>query len=290
MASLKEIRKRIVSVKNTQKITRAMKMVAAAKLRRAQDAATSARPYAEKLSGLLESVSSRVEGAAHPLLEEHEEVRSIHLVLVTADRGLCGGYNSNLIRQAEEFIAEKGKEKVRLTLVGRRGFDYFKRRGANIADQHINLPAGPDHHLAEALSRHLQDEYMQGTSDAVFLLYNAFRSALVQTPTLQQLLPIQANKDEESVGTIEGGEYLYEPQEAQLLGSLIERYVSVLIHRSFLEAVASEHGARMTAMDSATTNASEMIDKLTLDMNRARQAGITKELMEIVGGAEALSG
>ena len=287
MPSLKDIRKRISSVKNTQKITKAMKMVSAAKLRRAQDAALAARPFATKLTELLNNVAARVGTAAHPLLEQHDEVRSVHVLLVTADRGLCGGYNSNLIRKAANFVAEQGQERVKMTFVGRRGYDHFRKRGVEIVDKHINLFGGPNFALAAALGEQFRREFAGGETDAVYVVYNQFRSALVQEPTVEQLLPIAPPAADDAADSTE---YVYEPAADQLLGRLLTQYVNVLIHRAFLEAVASEHGARMTAMDSATSNASEMIDRLTLDMNRARQAGITKELMEIVGGAEALNG
>ncbi len=287
MASLKIIRKRITSVKNTAKITKAMKMVSAAKLRRAQDAATAARPYADKLAALLRNVAARIEGSPHPLLQARPEEGTIHLLLVTADRGLCGAYNTNLIRKAEAFLEERGRDRVRVTLVGRRGFDYFKKRAVNIIDKHINLFGGPTSELAQAIGEKLARELADGTSDGVYLIYSHFRSTMVQAPTLERLLPIGAAV---AARDTQAADYLYEPDAETLLGKLLRQYVTVLIHRAFLEATASEHAARMTAMDSATSNASEMINRLTLDMNRARQATITKELMEIVGGAEALKG
>ena len=284
MASLKIIRKRITSVKSTQKITKAMKMVSAAKLRRAQEAAEAARPYADKITGLLRNVAARVEGAPHPLLQTRDQPRHLDLLLVTADRGLCGGYNTNLIRKAETFVHERGADKVRFTIVGRRGFDYFKRRSVTIADKHINLFGRPDSALAQQLAEQVAREYASERSDGVYVIYNHFRSPLVQVPTLQQILPIIP---EESPGK-DSADYRYEPSEADLLDRLLRRYITVVILRAFLEAVASEHAARMTAMDSATNNATDMINRLTLEMNRARQATITKELMEIIGGAEAL--
>ncbi len=286
MASLKAIRKRITSVKSTQKITKAMKMVSAAKLRRAQDAALAARPYAEKLGHLLRNVAARVGDAAHPLLQPHPEERSIHVLLVTGDRGLCGGYNTNLIRKTEALIHERGRDRIRLTIVGRRAFDYFKKRNVTIADKHINLFGGPGSQLAQSLGTQLAQEFADGRNDGVYLVYSQFRSALVQVPTVEQLLPIAS----EATAGATPMDYLYEPNATELLDRLLRQYVTVLIHRAFLEAIASEHGARMTAMDSATNNATDMIDRLTLAMNRARQATITKELMEIVGGAEALKG
>jgi F-type H+-transporting ATPase subunit gamma len=286
MASLKAIRKRISSVQNTQKITKAMKMVSAAKLRRAQDAATSSRPFAEKLTAMLSNVAARIGADSHALLQSRAEVKSIHLLLITADRGLCGGYNSNLIRKTNAFLAEHGRDRVRVTFVGRRGFDFFKKRGVTIADKHINLFGGLTHALAQKLSEQFQKEFVSGETDAVYLIYNQFRSALVQTPVAERILPLEPQAGDDGATT----DYLYEPEAGQLLDRLLRQYVSVVTYRAFLEATASEHGARMTAMDSATSNASDMIDRLTLEMNRARQAGITKELMEIVGGAEALSG
>jgi len=286
MASLKTIRKRISSVKSTQKITKAMKMVSAAKLRRAQEKATEARPYAEKLTELLQHVAGRVDASSHPLLQERPEARSVDLLLVTADRGLCGGYNTNLIRRAEQFLQEYGAGRVRLTIVGRRGFDFFKRRNVNIADKHINLFGGPSAALAEQLATQLSHQYAEGTSDGVFLLYSAFKSPLVQTPTVEKLLPLTATGRDDTGAA----DCIFEPTAAELLDRLLRRYVAALILHGFLEAVASEQGARMTAMDSATSNASDMISRLTLEMNRARQASITTELMEIIGGAEALKG
>lgn len=286
MASLKIIRKRITSVKSTQKITKAMKMVSAAKLRRAQGAVTAARPYADKLTALLRNVAARVGATAHPLLQQRQEERLVHVLLVTGDRGLCGGYNANLIRKAEALLQERGSDQVRMTIVGRRGFDFFKRRPVTIADKHINLFGGPTVELARTIGEQLAQEFAAGSSDAVYLIYSHFRSALVQVPTVERLLPILAEGGD-GAGVVD---YRYEPDAAILLDRLLRQYVTVLIHRAFLEATASEHGARMTAMDSATSNASDMIERLTLDMNRARQATITKELMEIIGGAEALKG
>ncbi len=286
MASLKAIRKRISSVKSTQQITKAMKMVAAAKLRRSQEAALAARPYAEKLGALVHSVASRVGEQAHPLLAVRPEERNVHLVLVSSDRGLCGGYNANLIRKAEAFCEERGRERVKLVVVGRKGFDYYKRRDVEIADKHINIFGGPGQALAEQLGRSLARQFADGESDAVYLLYTQFRSAISQEATVERLLPLSAGEPSAAAGA----EYLYEPDAASLLERLLRQYVTVLLHRAFLESTASFYGAQMTAMDSASKNASEMIDRLTLQMNRARQAAITTELMEIVSGAEALKG
>ncbi len=287
MATLKAIRKRISSVRNTQQITKAMKMVSAAKLRRAQEAAVAARPYAEKMTELLRNVAARVSSEAHPLLQAREE-KKIDLVLFTSDRGLCGGYNANLIRAAEAFMRKNaGQKEVEVTLVGRKGADHFRRRRAAIVDRYINILATPADELAAAVGRKLIARFLGGETDAVYILYSQFRSALSQVPTLEKLLPIALSETREAE-TQQLTEYLYEPGIAQLLASLLPRITDVAMQRALLEATASEHGARMTAMDSATSNAAKMIGSLTLQMNRARQASITRELMEIVGTAEAL--
>lgn len=285
MATLKAIRKRIGSIRNTQQITKAMKMVSAAKLRRAQEAAVRARPYAEKMTDLLKNLSARVSPDAHPLLKARE-AKKIHLLLLTSDRGLCGGYNANLIRAAEAFIRREGAGKeIHLVLVGRKGADHFRRRRAAIAERHINILATPPEELAAALAEKAIDRLIKGESDAVYLLYARFRSALSQVPTLEKLLPVAVSESEPAAPLTE---YLYEPGVDAILASLLPKVAEVSIYRALLEATASEHGARMTAMDSATGNASKMMGSLTLQMNRARQASITRELMEIVGTAEAL--
>jgi F-type H+-transporting ATPase subunit gamma len=286
MATLKAIRKRISSVRNTQQITNAMKMVSAAKLRRAQEAAVAARPYAEKMTELLKNVTARVSGEVHPLLRASDE-KNIDLVLFTSDRGLCGGYNANLIRAAEAFIRKNsGDKKIELTLVGRKGADHFRRRRAAIVDRYIGILATPADELAAQIARKLIARFLNGETDAVYILYSRFRSALSQVPTLEKLLPIALTSSETEAQQLT--EYLYEPGVQQLLASLLPRITDVAAQRALLEATASEHGARMTAMDSATSNAAKMIGSLTLQMNRARQASITRELMEIVGTAEAL--
>lgn len=285
MATLKAIRKRISSIRNTQQITKAMKMVSAAKLRRAQEAAVAARPYAEKMADLLKNLAARAMNNAHPLLTVREEKR-IQLVLLTSDRGLCGGYNANLIRAAEAFRRQQGPEKqIQLTLIGRKGADYFRRRRAEIADRYVNILATAPEELAEEIAQKLINRFVSGETDSVYILYSTFRSALSQVPTLEKLLPVSVTATAE---TEQLTEYLYEPGIQELLASLLPKITEVAIQRALLEATASEHGARMTAMDSATTNASKMMGSLTLQMNRARQASITRELMDIVGTAEAL--
>jgi F-type H+-transporting ATPase subunit gamma len=286
MPSLKAIRKRIASVRNTQKITKAMKMVSAAKLRRAQEAATAARPYAQKLTELLEGIAGAASDESHPLLRVSESVERVHLVVVTGDRGLCGAYNSAILRQAEAVLRREPRSAVDLTVVGRKGVEYFRRRSVPVAERHVQIGA-PSIDLAREIAHNVAAAFADGKVDRVELLYSAFRSALSQVPTLETLLPVRAEAAEGAPSPVE---YLMEPDRASLLDRLLPQYVEVRIYRALLEAAASEHGARMTAMDSATSNAAKMIFNLTLAMNRARQAAITKELMEIVSGAEALKG
>ncbi len=284
MATLKEIRKRVSSVQNIQQITKAMKMVSAARLRRAQEAALAARPYAEKLEAVLQNLAAQGDELAHPFLTERAE-NNTTLIVMTSDRGLCGGFNSSLIREAEAFMRQRAEQKVSLILVGRRAYDYFKRRDVAIAEEHINLYGRLSADLAHDIGRRAGEQFLSGQTDSFYVLYARFRSALVQVPTLDKILPLASTQPTEDQSAVD---YLYEPAPHTLLASLLERYIDMLIYRAMLESVASEHGARMTAMDNATSNAVDMIDRLTLDMNRARQAGITRELLEIVATGESL--
>jgi F-type H+-transporting ATPase subunit gamma len=284
MPSLKALRKRIGTVRSTQKITKAMKMVAAARLRRAQDAAERARPYATKLTEMFTAVSAGVEPETHPLLARREE-RRIDVVVLTSDRGLCGGYNANLLRHAEAFLRERPGVVAAVGVVGRKGLEHFRRRGASVVFHHLGILTTPAPELARLIAADLTRRFVAEESDAVHLVYSRFRSAISQVPTVVPLLPVAAPS-----GDAPAVDYIFEPARLELLGRLLPRYVEALVTQALLEAVASEHGARMTAMDNATTNASEMIERLTLSMNRARQAAITTELMEIVSGAEALKG
>jgi len=261
-------------------------MVSAARLRRAQEAAFAARPYAEKLESVLQNLATQGQALSHPLLTTREE-QNLDLLLVTSDRGLCGGFNSNLVRAAEAFARAHPNQKVTLTIVGRRGYDYFKRRPVQLGEHHINLFGWLTPTLANEIGTRLSQRFVNGETDGVYVLYARFRSALVQVPTLDHILPITPK---ERVADAPSHEYLYEPQPQELLESLLTRYVDMLIYRAMLESVASEHGARMTAMENAANNAVDMIDQLTLDMNRARQAGITRELLEIVSTSESLKG
>ena len=287
MATLKAIRKRVASVQNIQQITKAMKMVSAARLRRAQEAALAARPYAEKLEAILQNLAAQSEERSHPFLTPRPEAAAT-LVLITSDRGLCGGFNSSLVRAAEAFLKDHADRNVRLVLIGRRGYDHFKRRDVPIDEEHVNLFGRLSADLAHDIGRRAGDRFRAGETDSLYVLYARFRSALVQVPTIDKILPI-APAEPQAETTTPTLDYLYEPTPAELVANLLERYVDMLLYRAMLESVASEHGARMTAMDNATNNAVEMIDRLTLDMNRARQAGITRELLEIVATSESLS-
>ena len=287
MATLKAIRKRVASVQNIQQITKAMKMVSAARLRRAQEAALAARPYAEKLEAILQNLAAQSGEGSHPFLTPRPEAATT-LVIITSDRGLCGGFNSSLVRAAEAFLKDHTDRNVRLVLIGRRGYDHFKRRDVPIDEEHVNLFGRLSADLAHDIGRRAGDRFRAGETDSLYVLYARFRSALVQVPTIDKILPI-APAEPQAETTTPTLDYLYEPTPAELVANLLERYVDMLLYRAMLESVASEHGARMTAMDNATNNAVEMIDRLTLDMNRARQAGITRELLEIVATSESLS-
>lgn len=297
MANLRAIRKRIGSVKSTQQITKAMKMVSAAKLKRAQDAIVAARPYARKMREVVGTLAARAGQEAHPLLAVREAKR-LALLLVTSDRGLCGGFNSNLLRSANRFLADRkgGYEEVVLFVVGRKARDFFRRRRVPVRKEYVNVLGALSYAHSEQLSRDLVEGYLAGEFDEVVIGFNEFRSAISQVVRFVPLFPIALETPEAADGEGEKArpeadiDYLYEPSQGNILEVLLPKYVETQLFRILLESVAGEHGARMTAMDSATSNAVDMIARLTLQMNRARQAAITKELMEIIGGAEALKG
>jgi F-type H+-transporting ATPase subunit gamma len=295
-ASLRDIRKRITSVRSTQQITKAMKMVAAARLRRAQESILATRPYATKMLEVLNSLAARTSAEAHPLLARREAKR-IEVVVFTSDRGLCGAFNMNLIQRAERFMEEEKvkSEELALSFIGRKGRDYFRRRKVNIRREYINFFGKVDYLLASRIGQELVKAYIEKQVDGIYLLYSEFRSAIQQRVVLRKVLPVTPGGEELLAPVsppVKGGtaavEYLYEPSEGEILDSLLPMYVEVQVYHALLESVASEYGARMTAMENATNNAAEMIEKLTLVYNKARQAAITKELIEIVSGAEAL--
>ncbi len=290
MANLRAIRKRIGSVKSTQQITKAMKMVSAAKLKRAQDAIVAARPYAGKMREVVQAVAGRAGQDAHPLLSSRER-KKVALLVVTSDRGLCGGFNSNLLRAANRFLRENGRgtEDVVLFVVGRKARDFFRRRQVPMRKEYLNVLGTLSYGHAEQVANDLIGGFLEEEFDEVMVAFNEFRSAISQVVRMEKLFPVAFEQAEENAAA-DGIDYLYEPSQKEILATLLPKYVEAQIFRVLLESVAGEHGARMTAMDSATNNAVEMISRLTLQMNRARQAAITKELMEIIGGAEALKG
>ena len=286
MPSLIDLRRRVRSIRNTQQITKAMKMVSAARLRRAQDRVINSRPYARMFASILSNVAAAVasdeNAAAHPLLAVREE-RKIQLILVTADRGLAGAYNSNLIRAAEQFAADHAGQQVEFELVGRKGRDYFSRRDAKISGELVGSSQTASLAEAQALVGKLMQRFSDAEIDSVYILYNEFKSVLTQRVTLKKILPLSVPSGDAQVVR----DYIYEQPPAQILGSLLPRYVLLQVLEAFLENTAAEHAARMTAMDAATNNASDMIDTLTLYINRVRQASITREIIEVVSGAAA---
>lgn len=284
------MRRRIKSVKNTQQITKAMKMVAAAKLKRAQDRVTAARPYAKKMTDVLSALSSNVtDEFSHPLLDARGNENYL-VVLVTADKGLAGGFNANVIKATQAFIKENSDKSIDMVAVGRKGRDFFKRRQTTISEEYIGLTGrGTANYSdaaeisAEIIKRFSEDESI----DKVFLVFTEFKTVLSQKPVIEQLLPIpKIEASEEDAGST--AEYIYEQPAAEIFGKLLPKQVETQVYRAMLESVASEQGSRMTAMDSASKNAGELIDSLTLNMNRIRQAAITKEIIEVVSGAAAL--
>jgi F-type H+-transporting ATPase subunit gamma len=285
MPSLIDIRRRVRSVKNTQQITKAMKMVSAAKLRRAQDQAIAARPYGVLLRQMLANVAQGAandpDAGAHPLLAVRPEQR-ILLVVITADSGLAGAFNSNLIKLAQRFADEHRNATLSFELIGKKGVNYFRRRFTSIAGTHTDLFRRVKFEDAERIANQIIARFEAGEVDSVYLFTNEFKNAMAPALTSTRILPIEVPKTAATV------DYIYEQNPGELLGSLLPRYVKLLIYRAFLESVAAEHAARMVAMDAATKNAGDVIDKLTLLMNRVRQASITREIIEIVSGASAL--
>jgi F-type H+-transporting ATPase subunit gamma len=284
MPSLIDIRRRIRSVKNTQQITKAMKMVSAAKLRRAQDRVIAARPYATLLVKVLANVAAAAavdpDAGANPLVAQRPQ-QKILLVLITSDKGLAGAFNSNLIKGAQRFIAERPESEVTLELIGRKGRDFFRKRKARISGDHINLAAKPSYESTAEIAQKVMELYRNAEADAVYLLYNEFKSVVSQKLTLTRVLPVEVPERATPV------DYIFEQPPAKMLDGLLPRYVETAFFRALLESTAAEHAARMTAMDAATSNAEDMIERLTLYMNRVRQASITKEIIEVVSGAAA---
>jgi F-type H+-transporting ATPase subunit gamma len=289
MATLKSIRKRITSVTSTRKITKAMKMVAAARLKKAEGSARALRPYAGRLQEIISSLAARTDRTAFSLLNPHGELDTVRIVVVTSDKGLCGAFNSNVNRAAERFYREN-KEKypnVSLSVIGRKGKQYFDRRHLPIHRYYQDVLPSLDFGKAVMIGQDLVHDYEALELDAVYLVYNEFKSAIQQKVVVEQILPMQP-ADVEGLDT--PVDYLYEPSREEVLKEILPMHVNVEVYRALLESVASEMGARMTAMDNATKNAGDLINRLSLTYNKMRQAAITKELMEVISGAEALKG
>ena len=286
MAKTRDLKRRIRSIRNTMQLTRAMKMVSAAKLRRAQERIFSARPYARQLDAVLQSLASRANPELHPLLEVRPEER-IELIVVTSDRGLCGSFNTNILKTGVAFLREQEGKALVLQAVGRKGRDFFRRRRWTIRREWADVLRSVEFSLAHEIGEEVSARYTAGEVDAVYLVYNEFKSAVAQRPVVERLLPIsKAEVEEGPKTTIE--DYIYEPDPQSLFLRLLPHHVDMQIYRGLLESQAAEHAARMSAMSAATTNAGELIDQLTLKMNRMRQASITTEIIEVVSGAEAL--
>jgi F-type H+-transporting ATPase subunit gamma len=288
MATLRDVKRKISAVKKTQQITRAMNMVAASRLRTTQQLLTQFMPFAAKLTEIMGRVAAGVEPEGFPLLMAHEEVHKVELISITADRGLCGGFNTNLIAAVERFLKDKAQQglEVSLTTIGRKGRDYFRRRKVTKRDQYIGLLNRPNFGDARTVGQKVMDLFLSHEVDEVYLCYARFINMATQRPVIKKLLPIAS--DTSAGAAKEQIEYLFEPSRREVLNDLLPRYIHLQLLEAFFQTAVSEHAARMTAMDNAVSNCKEMVRSLTLIYNKARQAAITKELMDIVGGVEAL--
>jgi len=287
MPNLRDIKKRISSVKNTGKITKAMKMVAAAKLRKAQDNMLKMRPYADKMSSVLGSLAKGIDREAHPLVLARPR-STVEIVVLTSDKGLCGAFNSHLLREASSRIKNLQAEgfRVSITAIGKKARDFFKRRNMDVRKSWTGLSGKILYSSAKDVARELIDSYVDELIDEVYIVYNEFKTVMHQRPVVKKLLPVEPPEEDENA--MSAADFLFEPSEAEILTQLLPKNVEIQIFRAMLESQASEEAARMTAMENATKNTNEMIERLTLEYNKARQASITKELMDIVGGAAAI--
>ena len=298
MPSLLDLRRRIRAVKSTQQITKAMKMISASKLRRAQDRIVGARPFALQMQRVLNSLASRVDSSTHPLLAERENTADAKtlLIVITADKGLCGGFNTNIIKGAGLFIARAEGTNIELGLVGRKGRDFFRRRGFDVRIEEIGIFQRVRYADAKRIADAAIEAFTSGRVSKVFVIYNEFKSVMQQRVVTEQLLPIpkaalrsgERQGDQGNAPVAGDVDYIYEPGAAQILGELLPKHLEIQVYRALLESAAAEHAARMTAMDAATKNSGEIIDSLTLYMNKVRQAAITREIIEVVSGAQAL--
>ena len=290
MASLIHLRRRIRSVKNMQQIFRAMKLISASRLRRSQDRILATRPYALQLKKVTQNISSQVGDAEHPLLENRPE-KKVLLAVVSGDKGLCGSFNTNVLRRSDlEIAAHAEREKLELLNLGKRAADYYGRRSYPIRESYRSLFRNVTYEQADAIATDVREAFIAGDYDAVHVVYNQFVSVMTQTVAVEKLLPLDPPQADDEEAATASGEYIYEPSARALLDDLLPRFVTFQVYRVLLESQAAEHAARMTAMEAANKNAGELIDRLTLTMNRRRQAAITTELIEVVSGASALEG
>jgi len=291
MPTLRQVRTKIGSTKSIKRITGAMKLISVVKLQRAQEILLPFRAYSDAFSELAKSIATRCDPEEHPLLRIEDSPKNLHIVFMTSDRGLCGSFNSNLIRKTETFLAvdAKGYEKVEFQFLGRRGRDYWRRKGIEPIKSYTGVSERNYREAAGEIAEAIIKGFVKREYDEVILVYNYFRSAISQVITFKKLLPIERlkEKEEETGGGTQGGDYLYEPSRGEVLNVVLPKYVEISVRRAVLESITSEHGARMSAMDNATRNADDVIRRLTLLFNKTRQAAITKELMDIVNGAEA---
>lgn len=286
MAKTQHLKRRIRSIRSTMQVTRAMKMVSAARLRRAQDRIIAARPYARRMLAVLESLARRASHEAHPLLQERE-IRRVDVLVISSDRGLCGSFNTNILKTAAAFADSQRGRETRIHPIGRKAREYFRRRRYHVGREWTEVLRNLDYATSAAISRFVIERYAAAEVDAVYLVYNEFKSAIAQTPVVERILPI-ADHEIEAGKPAAVEDYIYEPDAQSLFDRLLPYHVEVQVFRALLESAAAEHAARMTAMESATSNASELVDTLTLRMNRVRQASITTEIIEVVSGAQAL--
>lgn len=283
MASLRDIKRKIGSVKNTQKITKAMKMVSAAKMRRAQDSMESARPFAAKIGDVVKNIAQRVNAEAHPFLAQRSEVKNVGVIVVSSDRGLCGAFNSGILRETSAFKRLHADKNVKVLFVGKKGYDFFKNRNTDILEKYTSFGGKFTYDDAITIGQLVTDKFLSEELDELYVIYNAFVSTSSQVPTVKKILPLEVEETDETLV-----EYIYEPKPELLLNEIMPRFVNFTIFGAMLESTAGEHGARMVAMDNASRNAGDMIRKLSLQYNKLRQAGITTEILDIVNGAEAL--
>ncbi|MBJ95223.1 MAG: ATP synthase F1 subunit gamma [Rickettsiales bacterium] len=292
MPSLKALKTRIASVKSTQQITRAMKLVAAAKMKRSIDAALASRPYSDEVTAVLQSLMARIDQVDNPLLQEHEEVKKVALIVMTSDRGLCGGFNNALIRKASRWIdankSQPGFDNIELMTYGKKAGDAFRKSEYYLGRAHGDLKPENFATMVAELVQELCNRYESGDLDEVYLAYNHFVNTLKQEPTIEKLFPLNELANSNDAEPEHLVDFVYEPDQNSILAQILPLFLRTRIHQVFLESTAGEHAARMTAMDAASRNAKDVIDRLTLEYNRARQAAITSELVEIVAGAEAL--